>query len=351
MKKSEVLALAVFLAASFSYFFWKSFSDIAADTDYSKAEKLFASRQYSSFLEKSQFLLKTHPKDGNIRYLRALAFREINSPDQALAEIESSLSLGYPEVQALLLKADIMGEEKDDQNARLEAASRAVSLDPSYDAGYYQKGLAYLYEKEYKKAEKEFIVVFSQKGELLYDAALKLAEVYVNTGELERAQEKINFVLEKYPSSPAALAALSALKRKKGDFPSALSAISQAIEYGAKEYFYERSVINEQAGDFPSALEDFLNWPGFMKGEKKDNFYRAAKLAFRAGKNKEASDFIEKAFKNGNNSCEAFLLRGRILFKDGKIKESERDLYKALRDTGCFSQAKAIMDNIPKVGN
>lgn len=351
VKKSEVIALSVLFTATFAYFFWKSFSDIILDADYSKMEKLFASKKYSEFLDKSNLLLKSHPKDGNIRYLRALAFREINLPDLALAEIEACLFLGYPQVQALVLKADIMGEEKNDQDGRIEFANRAIYIDPSYDAGYYQKGLAYLYKEDYKKAEKEFMVVFSQKGELLYDAALKLAELYMNAGEFEKAREKIYFVLRKYPHSPIALATLSALKRKTGDFPLAISVISQAIEYGGKEYLYERSFINEQVGDFPSAMEDFLNWPGFKDNGNGENFYRAAKLAFRSDKNKEAANFIEKAFKNGKNDCEIFLLNARILFKDGKVEESKKNLNLALKDKKCFNQAKAILENIPMVKN
>ncbi|MEW5951244.1 MAG: tetratricopeptide repeat protein [Elusimicrobia bacterium] len=346
MKKFEFVSLIFLILGALAYLFWNASSDIFSSEDYVKAEKKFESGKYSEFLNISENILNSHPKDGKLRYLRALAFREIGDTDKALSEIEKSLDLGYPTVQSLVLKADIMGEEKNDQNSRLILSQKAVSEDPSYDGGYYQKGLAYLSLNENEKALKEFSVVFLQKGELAYDAAIKMSLILIKSGNYEKALEKINFVINKYPQSPDAFYALYLLKRKTGDNIGALNAINYAVFYGAKEYLYEKSMLSEELGDLNSALEDFLAWPGFSDS-KKENLYRAAKLAFRCDKNDMALSFISKIFKSHNIECRDFLLKGRILFKKGEIKEAKLYIEEALKDKSCYNEASHILDNIP----
>ncbi|GAB4030645.1 MAG: hypothetical protein Fur0012_06910 [Elusimicrobiota bacterium] len=351
MSNRFLFFLSFVVAVSFFYFSWWFLRDISDNFDYARAEKLILKEKYSQLLEETSAQLARHPKDGRIRYYRALALKNLGSYDEALKEADEALSIGYPEVQALLLKAEIYGSEKKDTDSRLKAAQKAIEIDPTYDEGFFQRAKAYREKGNLKSAMADLETVIAQGGDFYYDALLEQTGIFIELKDYHAAESKLSMFLAKYPDYPEALLYLSSIRGAQGRTKEAFAALSAAADSGGGIYLYERALALESVGDFRGAYCDLRDYMSSTGKSSAQLLYKAALLAFRADRNKEALAFarslIERAEKK---ECSYYLLRGRILFKEGDLKAASDDFNSARQDRECSTIAGKYLAHLSYKG-
>ncbi len=346
MGHKKFIALIVFSIFSLFYFLGWSFLDLIKSPLYSKAEKLLMDGDYSQALKITEKDLLNHSRDGALRYIRAVAFKNLKDYDSAINEADAALKLGYPEVQALLLKADIYGGIKKDYDLQKDLADKAISIDPTMDEAYFQRARAYKLKKDFKKALDDLNTVISMRGDFYYDALLEESEIYIELKEYDKALEKNSLFLDKYPYYGEALFQLYLIKNAQKKLKEAFGALSIAIEKGSSRYLYERALFLEKQGNYVRAYDDMKS---YIYHTKKDanTLYNLALLAFRADKNKEAINFVKELMKiKGKKDCYYYLLRGRILFKEGDFKGSYSDMKKAASFSDCAALAEKYIAHL-----
>lgn len=349
---SRFLLLLSFVAAmAFFYFSWWFLRDVSGNFDYARAEKLILKEKYSQLLEETSAQLARHPKDGRLRYYRALALKSMGSFDEALKEADEALSLGYPEVQAWLLKAEIYGSEKKDPDSRLKSAQKAIEIDPTYDEAFFQRAKAYREKGDFKSAISDLETVIAQGGDFYYDALLQETAILIELKDYSAAEAKLSLFLERYPDYPEALLYLSSIRGAQGRTKEAFAALSAAADEGGGIYLYERSLALESAGDFRQAYYDVRDYMSSTGKSSPELLYRAALLAFRADRNKEALAFARSLIERSEKKeCSYYLLRGRILFKEGDMKSAYADFNSARQGRECSELAGKYLAHLSYKG-
>lgn len=349
MGHKTLISLIVVSLLSLFYFLGWSFLDLMKSPPYSKAEKLLIDGEYLEAIKVTEKDLVKHPRDGALRYIRAVAFKNIQDYDSAIKEADEALKLGYPEVQAILLKADIYGEIKKDYGLQKELAEKAISIDPTMDEAYFQRARAYKSKKDFKKALDDLDTVISIHGDFYYDALFEETEIYIELKDYEKALEKNSLFLNKYPFYSEALFQLYLIKSAQKKSNEAFWALSMAIEKGGSKYLYERALFLEKQGNYVLAYEDMKNYMSYHPSKNSNTLYNLALLAFRANKNKEAVNFVKELMRiKGEKDCHSYLLRGRILFKEGDFKGCYSDMKRAASSSDCAPLAEKYIAHLSR---
>lgn len=190
--------------------------------------------------------------------------------------------------RALMLRA-LMVEEKD---RRLGDLNQAVLVDPENFEALQARGLIYLADGEYAKAEADFAKVLESNANSL-EALVASSEALTNLDKFDEALKQLDKVLELKPDAPMAYVLRSRVRSMKEDYAGALEDISKALEF--------------QPEDLSSLLT------------------RARLYMIQEDAEKARAD-VDKVLELQPGLPQAILLRSVLFAADGKFGEAIRDM-------------------------
>jgi C-terminal processing protease CtpA/Prc/cytochrome c-type biogenesis protein CcmH/NrfG len=163
---------------------------------------------------------------------------------------------------------------------------------------------------------------------LKYVARIAAGKVYADMGRLDRAAASFESVLEENPDSPAALAYLGMVMRRRGDFEAALEYWRRYLQLRPRNGWVANLTLEAEAAAAEIAsARDRLSGPG--KDDAAD-WILIAELLLDAGDIEGALGAISGALRAGAGS-ELLRFRAEILQLDERWSEADRDLRKYLK--------------------
>lgn len=103
-----------------------------------------------------------------------------------------------------------------------------LEKNPKFLLPYSLDGRISLFNGDYKRAENKLLHVLD-KSSLDYDAVRWLAQVYLSTGQSEKALELAENALEKYPEEPRLLLVLASAQKNVGKSKEAITTLKRAF--------------------------------------------------------------------------------------------------------------------------
>lgn len=201
---------------------------------------------------------------------------------------------GAEERKAVYLeKAKVSMAAGDLNKARIELKN-VLQIDPKDANAYYQLGNVYEQQKKYRKAFTNYLKSSELDPDLLENQA-RLGRFYLLlANDLDKAQEKIDFILLKEPDNIEGLLLKAAMRLKKGD-------MKQAIDIA-------KVIVSREPGHIDGVT--FL-----------------ASLYLKEKKNKDAIEILDVALKSNHNNESLNRLLAVILMEDKEFDRAE-SIYK-----------------------
>lgn len=212
----------------------------------------------------------------------------------------------------------------------------ALEKDPNYFEARYELAESYLLSGNLEKAEREYQKVGLQAPSLP-ELPLKLAEVYVRTERADLAVAQIEKYLSGHPDSPRAADLLGQALALKGETQKAVGHFRRAIQLDprnaqARQHLAEVFVRNGEESPARELLTELLE-------EDKNNrpaLYLLARLEVSLGKRGRALEIYHQLAQTDPADARALYLAGLHHLEGGEIPEGER----------C---ADALLANFPKL--
>jgi protein O-GlcNAc transferase len=277
-------------------------------------------------LQEAEFELKTaiqlspdYPEPHNnlgILYKRKALF------DQALEYFGKAYKLNKKYV-APLAHIGAVYIAKAEYDVAIKYLKKAISKEPTYAYAFFNIGVAYLMkarttdlvkrkDKFYGKAEESFVTA-TQLNPNLIEAHLNLGDLYIEIGELEKAEIRIKLALENNPNNPDIYKQLARVQRLRGKKGEATRVSKQGREVErqqkAKDHFNKGFQLMEE-GETLAA-----------EGKKK-----MASVAFR-----RAAKEFQYALKYIPNYVEAAYGLGVAYQRSGNLKAARKAWERTLK--------------------
>lgn len=328
MNKKYRGLLFIFLFLSSVYFFSYFWKDVYDRVDFSNLNKLIKEGKNEEALKILNLYLKSHPKDGMLFYYKALVLKNLEKYDEALAELDKSISIGYPEVLAYDLKSFIYGEYKKDIEKQIYYAEKSIAIDPSNAEAYYLTAMAYKKKGDYNLALENINKAIKNDPED-YDSIYERALILNELGRKKEAAKDLIKFLKKYPNYSEGWYQLYLIYSFLDKKANALYCIDKALKNSPDNILYltEKAHLEEKIGDYLSALNTMLKV--ITKSEKEnftENLFFMACQLYRLSGYKEALKYVNKVIEiSKEKKAKFYELRGKIYFQLGDVKKAIKD--------------------------
>lgn len=271
--------------------------------------------------------LAAHPKDALLHYYRARLYYEGDRAEEALAEADLAIALGYSQEASHLLKALVYGRLYADSAREKELASKALSYDPTYDEGYLVRAEAEYALADYKAcaADAASFTRLSPKEADGYQLSLLCLERLNDYTGAENAGLKL---LKLNPASHAALWRLGMLSADQGLHKRAVKRFSEAIRLsgGRPQYYLHRAASCEVLGDFTCAAWDYSSAMEWQQVSSYASYYFLLGSAMhRIGELKLGLEAAEGALSRSPSDAANYGLRGRLRAELGDGPGAKKD--------------------------
>ncbi len=221
-----------------------------------------------------------------------------------------------------------------------------VAIDPEDPVGYYKLGLAY-YRLGGLDNLKSAFSAFERAVELdssLYEAHLRLGELYLLSGDFDKAKEKAELVLAERSDSLEALILL-------GRSLAGLKRLDEAVRTLEKAV----AIHGSQAAPYVELARVYMVRKDFSKAEK---LYRKAVELDRGigprlelaglystiGKVRRAEEELREALKVRPDDLTVYVLLAGLYVKEGRPEKAEATLKEAIRKASSDSRYIALAD-------
>ncbi len=160
-----------------------------------------------------------------------------------------------------LYKLSQAQELDDNTEAALETIGDARRLLPDSGLLHYQQGWIHYHARQWKEAERVFLEVLEQQGDeprIQRAVRFSLSNVYVQTGEMRKAEEVLEVVLEAEPDDPSVNNDLGYLYADQGkNLEKAEQMLRKAVAAEPENAAYQDSMgwVLYRLGKFEEALE------------------------------------------------------------------------------------------------
>lgn len=183
--------------------------------------------EFESALGTFREVLAEHPYFADVHNKAGLCLAMLNRPDEALAHFDAALKLNPAYAEAHLNRGIVLNElgRHDEAQAALTRASELDTRDsrafPS-DVGnriavtHAQLGDLYLVANHPEEAARHYEAALGVRPRFM-DIRSKFAEALIELGDLERAQEELETVLEARPGFTGARIRLGLVYHRRGD--------------------------------------------------------------------------------------------------------------------------------------
>ncbi|MHB8874087.1 MAG: tetratricopeptide repeat protein [Myxococcaceae bacterium] len=266
-------------------------------------------------------LLLTRSAGANAQDARALAERAIANGNPA-EQAQAHLAVGNSFLSSNVVWATA-------------AFEKALAIDPKLRRGYYHRAQAFASAGEYRKAVDNLEQRLSLDPDQ-WEATDALARFYLELGETEKARKTYQRMLEASPRSARARLSLAMVAfQHQGKTQEAIDALrAMAME---REKFEEREVVEvlvqlvaaqRQAGQTAAALQDVNDALAIAASDPAAHL-QALLLALDRNQVAQAKPHLSFLAGHLDDPGLEELLKGRVLFADGRFEEASAALQRA----------------------
>ena len=235
------------------------------------------------------------------------------------------------------------------------AYRNALGLDPENPRWLYYHAVTLLRLERTQEARLAFETVLEQEAHNV-PALVRLAELEIENGELETADQRLLQALELDPGAARALVARAAVARQRGDWDEVVEHLEQALaqQPGSTQIRYELGLAHQRLGNRQrgrallsmvqramEATEGQLSEEGLALRDPRMEeiqdldigslrFVRSGRQAARAGRYGQAVGFFEKALESNPDVVNAALGLARALTAEKRRQEAETVYRQAL---------------------
>ena len=318
------------------------------DTDalLSQAEALSESGKTTRALQIYYSLAKEHPRNGMVYFQRGQTLVAVGDYAGALQNMERSISLGYPEVDALLWHGLINGRFFGKWAEQVRDATRALALDPlSADACLIRaQALAQLHIFSTALSDLDKAVTL-KPGDAFILASRGQVKLLAGDGVGARTDAAAALSLD---------GGLFIAWELLGDAAMADSHPRQADYYYTKamsaspddlNLVYLRAKARLAFGDIKGSAADMR---GFLSLDKEGSLSPSflsdnARLFYRAGEFSAALAFADAAVRSsGGDNAQLLALRARICYEKGDTEGALSDWQACAKLANCPDAQKAL---------
>jgi tetratricopeptide (TPR) repeat protein len=279
-----------------------------------------------------QFLTATNGDNGIIRAQAHLAIAELyaseealNQPDDARDHFEQALDAGVDDPDALIRIGDSL-RRFDRISSAAEAFLRADTLQESADPlAALRLAQVYLDLGELEDAR-----TYAQRArelardapDILADALVVLGDVQRLSGDFVSAVNLYNQALEANVNQMHAALGLGFVAIGRDQWPVALSHFKNAVEMPTSEdrvlahFWYAEALL--RLGRLAEARQQYAHALA-LEPEMPEALLGLAQLAYRRNNLQEAEQFLEAALDQREEYAEALLFKGRLLYEQDQF--------------------------------
>ncbi len=177
-----------------------------------------------------------------------------------------------------------------------------------------------------------------------------LGQLYINSGQTEKAEKIFRNILAIRPSYAFAIAGLAEVEEKKNNLDTALALLNQATAIMPEFSFYEKMAdIYQMKGENEKAQSTFTNVKKMLQEDEKSGHLvhlEMAKLLIKMNELEEAKQHLAKEYEARPKNIQINEELAWLAYKEKNIPESKKYLKVATRtgskDPQLLSRAKTI---------
>jgi serine/threonine protein kinase/tetratricopeptide (TPR) repeat protein len=279
-------------------------------------------------------------------------------------ESTSSNNETHEQTPSELLELALLRSHQEDWSTAIDFFTRYIFLVPEDSHGYLNRGIAYVQQKKFDKAKKDYekakelqpknSKIYNAFSDLYfelkqYDKALESVEqtilldpelslyylnraaIFITLKRYKEAENDYNFILHKEPKNPQAYFARASLKEKQKDFQGALEDYSKVIELDPQypEIYTQRSALYTVLSSDDLAIAD-LDHAFKQNAKNPKNYYIRGNIKYSKGDLNGALLDYQEALALHFHSADVYYNRGVVYYEQGKSKEALKDFDRAL---------------------
>ncbi len=202
-------------------------------------------------------LIQRNPGEGRYYTLRASSWWALGKTQQALADFDKAIELGYREAHAYTSRG-LFHAEMGDFDAAIADYDEALKIDPEAIAPIINRAAVYISSGQFMKAAEDYSRVLEKKQgsvSLLRQRAIALKAA----GKLDDAVKDFDAILESHPDDRGAVMGRGYIRFQQQNHEAAITDFARAIELNPEDpvAYNNRGYNRLRIGEFAEALEDF----------------------------------------------------------------------------------------------
>ena len=203
-------------------------TDLIVAAHGNRALGLSATRDFDGAVAEMDEALRLDPKEPNLYFMRAAAYRAKKDFDNAIADVDEAIHLDAVRGDFYMLRGLIFSDQGDLDKAIAELDQK-VKLDPKSSQGYSSRANLYRQKKDYDKAAADYTEVTKIDPDLP-KGYVDRGWIYVLKNDLDKAMNDFTKALQLHENDASALVGRGVVKSRQGKPTDGSADISLAIK-------------------------------------------------------------------------------------------------------------------------
>ncbi len=202
-------------------------------------------------------LIRKYPEEGRFYTLRAASWWALGKAEEALADFDKAIELGYRESHAYTSRGMFHAEMGNFDEA-IADYNQALEIDPEDLAPVINRAAVHMSRGDYLDAVEDYTTVLGSRNDsatLLHQRAI----AWKAAGKLQEAADDFEAILNFNPDDYAAVMGRGYVRFQQQEYEQAIVDFAKAIELNPKDAvaFNNRGYNRHQIEQYQGALEDY----------------------------------------------------------------------------------------------
>ena len=202
-------------------------------------------------------LIKEHPKEGRFYTLRASAWLALEKPDEALADFDKAIELGYEEAHAFSSRG-LFHASRGDMEKAIADYNRAMEIDSDDVAPLVNRAAVFMNQGEFDQAIADYTKALEKEPDSI-SLHSQRAIAHKATGEFDEAISDYDAILDKHPENVAAIMGRGYIHFQQREHQQAVDDFAKAIELNPQDAvaYNNRGFNLYQLKKYAAAIKDY----------------------------------------------------------------------------------------------
>ena len=193
-----------------------------------RALGLSATKDFDGAIKEMDAAIALDPKEPNLYFMRAAAYRAKKDLDKAETDIDEAISLKSDRGDYYMLRGMIYADEGDLDRA-IGQLDQKLKLDPDSTQGFSKRAEFYRIKKDYERAAADYSEVIKREPDLA-KGYIDRGWIYVLKNDLDKAWDDFDKALKLHTNNASALVGRGVVKSRKGKPTDGSADIHMAIQ-------------------------------------------------------------------------------------------------------------------------